>query len=286
MSDSTDQVFASWNESAGFWDKHRVARRAMFEPIIGALREAAAIPKGPVQDSYQVLDIAAGPGDVSLALAETLGPKATIWSTDFVPAMVKIAERTAREQHLDNVRFRECGAESLPFDSAAFDAVVCRFGIMFFADPVQAVRESLRLLKPGKRVAHCVWGTRQANAIHHLVQDVLDKYVPGPAPDPDAPGAFRFAPPGKLVQVFEKAHAGDIRERVFRFDIAAPLDFDQFFEVRTEMSDSMRAKLRMLSDEQRASFKEDVRKSAQPYFSSTGFRLPAEILIVSAAMLL
>lgn len=281
MAENKDQVFANWSESAGFWDKHRTARRMMFDPILPAICSEAGIPETAAEHPYQVLDIAAGPGDLAISLAEKLGPKASICCTDFVPDMVKIAERSVAERGLRNVQLRECRAEALPFESDSFDAVVCRFGIMFFSDPAAAIRESLRVLKPGGRVAHCVWGTRQANPFHNAVQDVLDRYVPGPPPDPDAPGAFRFAPLGKLVSVFKQAQARDIRERVFNFNIAASLSFEQFFEVRTEMSDSLRAKLRKLPEEQRASFKEDVCKNSLPYFPSTGFSFPAEVLIVS-----
>ncbi len=193
MSDSKDQVFANWSESAEFWDKHRSARRAMLDPIIPAIRAEAAIPKSFINGPYCVLDLAAGPGDLSIRLAEMLGPKATVWCTDFVPDMVRIAERGAMEQGIQNVRFRECRAETLPFENDSFDAVVCRFGIMFFSDPVEAVRQSLRVLKAGCRFAHCVWGTRQANPFHHVIQDVLDRYVPGPGPDPDAPGSISFS---------------------------------------------------------------------------------------------
>src|SRR5215467_12477602 len=207
MTEHKDQVFANWSESAHFWDKHRTARRAMFDPLIPVLRQEAGIPESVVHRHYQVLDTAAGPGDLAIGLAQTLGPQALVWCTDLVPDMVHIAERSAAEREMRNVRVRGCPAEELPFESDSFDAVVCRFGIMFFNDPVKAIRESLRVLKNGSRVAHCVWGTRQANPFHHVVQDVLDRYVPGPQPDPDAPGAFRFAHPGKLVDVFRKATA-------------------------------------------------------------------------------
>jgi SAM-dependent methyltransferase len=283
MTENKDQVFTAWSESAQFWDKHRSARRAMFDPLIPAIRDEAGMPECAVDRPYQVLDIAAGPGDLAIGLAEMLGQQATVSCTDLVPDMVKIAERTAAERGMHNLRFQESRAENLPFESDSFDAVVCRFGIMFFSDPVVAVRESLRVLKPRCRVVHCVWGTRQANPFHNAVQDVLDRYVPGPSPDPDAPGAFRFAKPGKLADVFKLANAADVRERVFRFNIAAPLSFDHFFEVRTEMSDSLRAKLRKLPEEQRTSFKEDVRQNAQPYFSSSGFSFPAEVLLISGA---
>jgi len=283
MSSSDNQVFVNWSESAAFWDKHRDARRAMFRPIIPALCEDAGIPPHHVEHEYRVLDIAAGPGDVSLELSELLGPNATIWCTDFVPAMVNIAQRVASEKAAANVHCQQCAAEDLPFESNYYDAAVCRFGIMFFSDPQAALTETLRVLKPGCRFSHCVWGTREANPFHHAVQDVLDRYISGPPTDPDAPGAYRFAEPGKLAAVARKAGASDVRERVFRFPVAAPLSFDQFFESRTEMSDSLRDKLRRMPQELRGTFKEDVRRNTAAYFSGSSFNFPTEVLLVSGS---
>ena len=280
---SNDQVFANWSDSASFWDKHRAAHRAMFLPIIATLREEAEIPEPAASRPYQVLEVAAGVGDVSLELAATLGPNATIWCTDLVPDMVRNSERSAAERGVRNIRFRECSGQELPFPPDSFDAVVGRFGIMFFTEPVAGIREGLRVLKTGCRIAHCVWGTREANPFHQVIHEVLDRYVPSPDPEPDAPGAFRFAQPGKLVAVFEEAKATDIHERVLRFNISAPISFDQFFEARTEMSDSLRSKLRKLPPEQRARFKEDVRQNASSYFTPEGFAIPAEVLVVSGS---
>ena len=279
--DAKDQVFINWSESAAFWDKHRSARRAMFGPIIPELRVDAGIPASLGTGHYRVLDIAAGPGDAAIDIAEGLGSNADVWCTDLVAEMVRIAERSAAESGTANVHFADCRAEDLPFEANVFDAVVCRFGIMFFSDPPGAIRETLRVLKSGCRFVHCVWGARQANPFHCVIQDVLDRYVPGPATDPDAPGAYRFAPTGKLAAIVREANAADIRERVLGFNIEAPLSFDQFFEVRTEMSDSLRDKLRQMPPDQRLSFKEDVRQNATPYFTRAGFSFPAEVLLVS-----
>jgi len=279
--DQADQVFKNWSESAAFWDKHRVVRRLMFGSLSEALCRAASVPQTAPTVPYRLLDIASGPGDASLDIAETLGSNATVWCTDLVPDMVRIAERSGAERGLKNVRFLESGAEKLPLDTDFFDAVICRFGIMFFKDPGAAVREALRVLKPGGRVAYCVWGTRATNPFHHVVQDVLDRYVPGPAPEPDAPGAFRYAIPEKLATIVRNAGASDVREHLFHFNIEGAVDFDQFFEVRTELSDSLRDKLRKMPAEQMASFKDDVRKGSLRYFSPAGFSFPAEVLLVS-----
>ena len=282
MTDANDQA-ANWTGTAPFWDKHRSARRTMLEPVTAALRKAANVPDSVVEGDYHLLDVAAGAGDASLTLAVSLGPRATVWSTDLVPDMVKIAERSAAETGVQNLRCRVSRAEELPFEANTFDAVVCRFGIMFFSDPVKAVREALRVLKPGCSVGYVVWGPRVNNPFHAVVQDVLDQYVPGPAPDPDAPGAYRYAPSGKLAAIAREAGAEAVEEKPFRFDIEAPVSFDQYFELRTEMSDSLRDKLRKMPPEQRAQFKEDVRASSSRYFTVSRFSIPAEVLIVTGS---
>jgi SAM-dependent methyltransferase len=281
MSNAGNTVFLNWSESARFWDKHRQARREMFRPLGPALCAEARVPAVAVDEPYQLLDVAAGPGDTTIDIAESLGGNATVWCTDLVPDMVRIAERSAHERQAMNIRFCQSAAEKLPFGSNIFDAVLCRFGIMFFTDPLAAVGETLRVLKPGCRVAYCVWGTREANAHHRVVQDVLDRYVTTPPPDPDAPGAYRFAQPGKLVAILREAGALDVHERHFRFRIEASLLFDSFFEVRTELSDSLRDKLRRMSEDQKAAFKEDVRRESRSFFSANGFSFPAEVLLVS-----
>ena len=146
----------------------------------------------------------------------------------------------------------------------------------------QAARESLRVLKPGGRVVYGVWGTRAVNPFHHVVQDVLDRHVARAAEDPDAPGAFRHATPGKLASILREAGATDVRETTFRFHIELP-SFEHYFDMRTTTSDTLREKLRRMPDAVRAQFKNEVEQGASPYRTPDGIRFPAETLIVSGA---
>lgn len=280
-SDDSSRVLSNWRESAQAWDKHREARRMLAGSVMARLNREAAIPEAPPSIRYDVLEVAAGPGEASLDLAEELGPNATVWSTDLVPEMVESGRRAAARRGVANVRFQQCRGEQLPFEMSFFDAVLCCFGIMFFSNPLAGVREALRVLKPGGRVAYCVWGPYAANPYHHVLTDVLNRYVPGPPGAPDAPGAFRFAAPGKLKAILIEAGAQDVRECSYPFRIEAPLTFDQFFEIRTEMSDSLRDKLRRMPGDELLRFKEDVRKNAARYFSADGCELPAEVVLVS-----
>ena len=126
----TDEVLREWRESARYWQKHAGTIRTMFGPITQALIEDADIIEGDA-----VLDVAGGAGEPSLTIAEVVGPTGSVTCTDVAPEMVAAAESEAQRRGLTNVAFRQCAADSLPFENNSFDAVVCRLGVMFFPDP-------------------------------------------------------------------------------------------------------------------------------------------------------
>jgi SAM-dependent methyltransferase len=199
-----------------------------------------------------------------------------------VPEMVAQAAEAAASAGLTNMHCKESRAESLSFDDATFDAVLCRFGIMFFSNPQESVREALRVLKPGGRVVYGVWGPRAANPFHHVLLNVLDRHVDQPAPDPDAPGAFRHASPGRLASMLRDAGAADVRETTMRFHIDLP-SFERYWEIRTSTSGTLLEKLRRMPDAEREQFKSEVEQGAHPYLTAEGIRFPVEALIVSGS---
>src|SRR5579863_2102680 len=117
---------------------------------------------------------------------------------------------------------------------------ICRFGVMFIASPVEAIREMLRVLKPGGKLALAVWHSAETNPFFHVLQAVIDRYAAAPPPEPDALDAFRFAAPGKLRAVLEEAGVAAPSERVLRFEIRAPISVEDFWTLRCEMSEKLR----------------------------------------------
>ena len=274
MSEQTD-IIKTWDESGCYWDKYGPIIRTMFERVSIALMESAGIT-----NSDRVLDVAAGVGEPSFTIANRR-PGARIVCTDPTASMIRGARKEAARIELPNVCFAQCVDNALPFGNALFEAVVCRFGVMFFRDPVAGLREMLRVTRPGGRVAAAVWGASEANPFHHSFADVLARYVPSPPAGPDDAGPFRFAQPGKLAAVFQNAGAVRVSGELLRFTVEVDKTPEEFFYLRSEMSDTAREKIKQLSEQQRTRFFEDAMKVLPAFFSNGRMRFPAEVLIVA-----
>ena len=247
----------------------------MFAPITSALIEAAAIETGDF-----VLDVAGGSGEPSITIAEAVGPSASVFFTDAVAEMVVASRSQASHRRLTNIEFSQCVGEALPFLTNTFDVVVCRLGVMLFRDPAASIGEMLRVVKPAGRVALAVWSTRDSNPFFHVVANIVSRYVESPPEDPDAPGAFRFAGRGKLASLLRDVGAISVTERLLQFSLEAPLKPKQFWEVRTELSDTLRAKVAALSPEQVARMAQEVEEAGRAFYEAGRMRFPAEVLIV------
>src|SRR5258706_15425845 len=239
------EIVQRWSGSAPFWEKHREVIRQMFAPVTDALVEDARIGTGHV-----VLDVATGPGEPALTIATRVGPGGKVFGIDPVPEMVAAARRATDRLGFRNAQFEVAFADHLPFPDDTFDAVVSRFGVMFFPSPVDGVREMLRVLKSGRKLALAVWHFAERNPFHYTLARVIERYVDSPPPAPDAPDAFRFASPGKLRDLLGEAGAMDPSERLLQFPIQAAITVRDFWTLRCEMSEKLREKIAMLSREQ------------------------------------
>jgi hypothetical protein len=152
---------------------------------------------------------------------------------------------------------------------------------MFFRSPAVDIQEILRVLKPNAKLAFAVWYMPDRNPFHYVLADPLERYVPSEPPAPDSPDAFRYAPRGTLLNVMNESGAALTSERLLQFKIEAPLTADEFWRMRTEMSDKLRSKLKVLSAEQLAAVHDEVIQSFGPYTTKQGVSFPAEVLIVS-----
>ena len=272
-----DAVLREWRDSAFYWQKHLDMIRVMFAPLTQALIDDAGIIEG---DS--VLDVAGGSGEPSLTIADKVGPTGSVTYTDAVAEMVVAAESEAQRRGLKNIVFRHCAADSLPFESESFDVVVCRLGAMFFPDPLAALREMLRVTKHEGVISLAVWAKSELNPFSYTITNVAARYFEVPSSDPNAPGAFRFAEPGSLAEILKEAGANDVRERVLKFNITAPVSPEQFWEVRSETSGTLREKLATLPPSQADLLAQEALKAIREYSSNNQVSFPAQMIVVTA----
>jgi ubiquinone/menaquinone biosynthesis C-methylase UbiE len=271
-----NKTLDAWQASARYWDKYRALIAQMFTPLTSGLVDEARIGVG-----QKVLDIGGGSGEPSLTISCIVGPTGSVTYTDPVSGMVETTQAEAGRRGLTNIHFRQCSADDLPFEDRAFDVAVSRLSAMFFVDPVTGVREALRVIVEDGYVSFVVWGPKEANPFFSTMTDVMDGFVESPTEDPDAPDAFRFAAPGKLAEILVNADAENVIERQLNFQIEAAISFEQFWQLRTEMSETLREKMARLTPAQLPTIKQAVADAARRYFVRGKMSFPAEALIVS-----
>jgi ubiquinone/menaquinone biosynthesis C-methylase UbiE len=272
-----DEVLREWRQSAFYWQKHADTIRTMFGPITQALIDDSEIIEGDA-----VLDVAGGAGEPSLTIAKTVGPTGSVVCTDVTAEMVAAAQSEAQRHGVTNIAFRQCGADSLPFENNSFDSVVCRLGVMFFPDPLSGLREMLRVTKHEGRLSLAVWDRAELNPFSYLITDVLARRFGAAKPEePNAPGAFRFAESGSLSRILRQAGATEIKERPLKFHIAAPISPKEFWEMRSETSGTLREKLATMHAEDREVVGREVQDALREFFPNNQMCLPAQLIIVS-----
>ncbi|HKJ22166.1 MAG TPA: methyltransferase domain-containing protein [Gammaproteobacteria bacterium] len=222
-----------WNTVAGGWQRWWPVLEVGAKHVTDRMLELADIKPGD-----RVLDIATGIGEPSLSAARRVGSGGRVVAVDQSGEMLKIAMERAREQGLTNVDFKESDTEKLDLPHYTFNSVLCRWGLMFLPNLVDALGRMQRLLVPGGKLAGAVWSAPERVPSISLAMQVVREALQAPAPPAGTPGPFTLADPELLEDividagfvefhcesvpvVFETASAEMYTE--FTKDIAAPI---------------------------------------------------------------
>lgn len=175
MTEGRERAKALWSSG----DYPLIAER--FEPVAEDLLDAVGEIAG-----RRLLDVAAGTGNVALAAARR---GATVVATDLTPRMVELGRARSTALGIE-VEWKEADAAVLPVPDASVDVVTSCFGLMFVADPVAAIEELGRVLRPGGQLAMVNWEPgRASQRIFEPLRRRLPLSPPGPNPsDPVDPG--------------------------------------------------------------------------------------------------
>jgi len=267
----------NWQRMASGWEQHREDREKFVGPVSEWLVRALAPKPGDT-----VLELAAGPGDVGFTAAPLLGPEGHLISSDFSPEMVEVARRRAAELGLRNVEHRVLDAEDIPLADDAVDGVLCRFGFMLMPDPVRALAETRRVLRPGGRLALAVWSTAERNPWVTVAGRILLEFGLAPPPEPGAPGMFVFADEQRLRGVFEDA--GFTLERIEEVPVLQRYDdVDDYIRVSNLTSGMFSRVWSDASAAEREAIATRLAEDFVPYAVAGGYALPGVAVCASAA---
>lgn len=142
-----------------------------------------------VVDPGAVLEVAAGSGVVSRAVAPKLGAQTRYVVTDLNPPMLERA--AAMQDYPEQIEWQPADALDLPFADDTFDLALCQFGAMFFPDRVRAYAEAHRVLEPGGRFIFSMWDRIEENDFADEVTTALADVFPN-----DPPSFLRRTPHG------------------------------------------------------------------------------------------
>jgi len=157
-----------WDKAAGYYEGYW---QKQLYPAQQKLLQLAKIKSGD-----RIIDIACGTGLVSFPAAELAGEKGFVMATDISDKMVETGLAIAKEKNLSNISFQRMDAEELDVEDDSYSIALCALGLMYFPDPLKAIKEMYRLLKPGGHAVVAVWGQRK-NCGWADVFEIVDRRV-------------------------------------------------------------------------------------------------------------
>jgi SAM-dependent methyltransferase len=185
------------NEFTAFWNDVLVAKFERFRNILMdglSLHSRIPFETLDVPRGSKVLDVGCGWGDTAIELAMKTGPEGSVLGLDCCDVFLEKGRRDARTAGLHNVRFVEADVQAYRFERD-FDLCFSRFGMMFFANPVAAMRNIRSALKPGGRLVFITWRTLDDNPWAGMPKRVVLQFLPPPGEDAATcgPGPFSMA---------------------------------------------------------------------------------------------
>jgi len=170
-------IIATFNQVAAGYD-HEALRYFVFcaDRLLDRLRPAPG---------QKLLDIAAGTGAVTVAAAQAVGPQGRVAAVDLSEAMLARLEEKIQRFNLTNIDIHVMDAGALEFRRGYFDHAVCSFGLFFLPDMTAALRQWIRVVKPGGQLAFTAFGPQAFQPQMRLFFEALARH--GVAPDDNAP---------------------------------------------------------------------------------------------------
>ena len=207
MSRTAQQAQA--NEYVDFWNEILVPKFVRWKHVLvdGLTHHSAHVfPRLEVKPGHRVVDVGCGFGDTAIELARRVGPQGHVLGIDCCDAFLEYGRRDAAANGITNVEFVDADVQTYPF-RPEFDFCFSRFGTQFFENPVAALRNMRKALKPGGTMTMIVWRDIADNPWLGLPKSVIAEFLPPPGEDARScgPGPFSMADSGVVTKQLEIA---------------------------------------------------------------------------------
>lgn len=238
MSTAESELSTAVNDEAiRAWDGPLYDRFVRFREIVtsglGAHGEEA-LRLYPLTPGQRVLDIGCGFGDTTQRIAGLVGPDGEATGVDAAPRFIEDAIREAGEAGVVNARFLVADVQEALLGEGDFDVAFSRFGTMFFASPVAALRNVRRALVPGGRLVMVVWRRRIDNDWLYRAQTIVEGIVARPEEYDEptcGPGPFSMADADTTSEILMHAGFTDVTLRRCDIPIVVGRDLDEAIEL-------------------------------------------------------
>lgn len=248
------------------------AYEALHVPALFQQFSPWVISAANIQPGQRVLDVACGTGVLARQVATRVGNDGFVAGLDATPGMLAVAQQLA-----PSIDWRQGLAESLPYEDHSFDAVVSQFGLMFFQDRTAAIKEMLRVLVAGGRLAVAVWESLERSAAYPDVVALLDRLA-GQAAADALRAPFVLGDREELSRLFSDAGADSV-------EVTTQCGIARFPNIRTMVEADLRGWLPVTGVNLTESHIETILHEAEqvlaPFVTAKGtveFEAPAHII--------
>ena len=274
----TEAALAQWNAAAEGWDAQSPALRAWLSEPTRIMLDLAGVKPG-----HCVLDIAAEAGDQTMALAERLGPHGRIVATDLSPQLVERLLRNSVRAGLSMVEARVADAQTPLAETDAFDAAICRLGLMLMPEAARCLSAARAALKPSGRFSAMVFAGPEENPCIRMLIATASRHAGVPPRDPFAPsGLLSLGRPGHLDQLFLAAGFRDVST----FQIEAPFrlpSVDDYISFLRVAAAPVKALLSRLAPAEQEAAWADLRQQLAVFEGPQGWSGPNSLLLTTGA---
>jgi ubiquinone/menaquinone biosynthesis C-methylase UbiE len=275
--DERAELIQRWERGARGWGERADGVREFGMPVSAWMIDALSLQPG-----QRVLDLAAGPGDTGFMAAELIRPGGTLICSDGAEGMLDVARGRARELGIENVEFKQLELEWIDLETASVDAVLCRWGVMLILDPAAALHEMRRVLRPGGRVALAVWDRPDLNPWATIPTKAMLDLGHAEPPDPEAPGMFTLAKPGRLQELLENAGFQDANVEGVEVE-RVNADVASYIEETLDLARPFAEVYESLDEGARAALADAVAGGARRFTIEDGaVRMPGRTLVAAA----